>query len=1005
MITPYLLTKRIPLFQVRLMTIGIFLLSATLAIGQMTISGTVLDKEEGFGLPGVNVSIKDKSIGTNTDFDGKYTLKAEEGDLLLFSFVGYETQEFPVVAGVTVMDASLSPAAALLDEVVVVGYGAVVKKDLTGVVTKVGEEDFNKGVIESPEKLLVGKVAGLQISSNGEPGGKSRLRLRGGSGLDAESSPLIVVDGVPLDTRELASGRNPLNFINAADVADVTVLKDASAAAIYGSRGANGVIIITTKSGKKGKPKINYSGYYSSAEFAGQPSILSAQDFRSAIFAKAPQKESALGDANTNWVEEITQRASGQQHNLSVSGGTNKINYFVSLNHQINNGVLRTSRNQNSNATINLGTKLFKDQLIINVKSKTGYTKDRFSPDVMGAAYTFDPTQPVFDETSKFGGYFQWDDPLAVNNPVSTLMLTEENGVTTRSLNSIDLEYKLPFLEGLSWKANLSYDYITGSKNKLQDTLLKDGSIFDRGGALFQEELRNYTTLLETYGVYKTKIQNDKGKIDFTLGYSWQDFDQENRWTDGNGLVPDNSDIGFMPTVDVKPDSFLVHNRLISFFTRLNYTYDERYLLTLSLRRDGSSRFGTSNRWGLFPAVALGWRILEEDFAEGLNNTFSNLKLRISYGVTGNENIEDFLYATFYSYGTADAAYQFGDEFVNTLRGTGVDPNIKWEGTSSLNLGVDFGVLNNRLSGSLELYQKTTNDLLFTVAAAAFTNLSDRILTNISELENRGVELSLEGYVLDRDKLDWNVGFNVAYNQTEITKLDNSNLPEFLGYETGNISGDIGQTIQILKVGEPVGAFRTYRHLLDANGNPLPDKDNNEDGVADLLDMYEDINTDGIINENDLVVNRKAAPDWMFGLTSNVTYGNFDLSFTLRANVGNYVYNNVASSTGYFNRLSDRVTNNIDESAFRTNFKDKQLKSDYYIENASFLKLDNVSLGYSFQDLAFINNLRLYLTAQNIFTLTGYSGLDPELPQFNNGIDNNIYPVSRVFLFGLNASF
>lgn len=1005
MITHYFLSKRIPVLQARLLIIGIFLLCGTLAIGQMTITGTVLDEEEGFGLPGVNVSIKGKSIGTNTDFDGKYTLKAEEGDIIVFSFVGYAIQEFPVVAGVTVMDASLAPAAEMLDEVVVVGYGSVGKKDLTGVVTKVGEEDFNKGVIESPEKLLVGKVAGLQISSNGEPGGQSRLRLRGGSGLDTESSPLIVVDGIPLDTRELASGRNPLNFINAADVEDVTVLKDASAAAIYGSRGANGVIMITTKSGKKGKPKVNYSGYYSSADFAGTPTILSTQNFRNAIIAKAPQKEAALGDANTNWIEEVTQRASGQQHNISISGGAERINYFVSLNHQVNNGVLKTSRNQNSNATINLGTKLLKDQLSINFKSKTGYTRDRFTPDVMGAAYTFDPTQPVLDESSKFGGYFQWDDPLAVNNPVSTLMLTDERGVTTRSLNSIDFEYQLPFLEGLSWRSNLSYDYITGSKTRVQDSLLKDGSIFDRGGALFDEDLRNYTALLETYGVYKTKIQNDKGKIDFTLGYSWQNFDQENRWTEGNSLVPDNSDIGFMPTVDIKADSFLVENRLISFFTRLNYTYDERYLLTLSLRRDGSSRFGTSNRWGLFPAAALGWRILEEDFAEGLNNTFSNLKLRISYGVTGNENIDDFLYATFYSYGNPDAAYQFGDEFVNTLRGTGVDPGIKWEGTSSLNIGIDFGVLNNRLSGALELYQKNTNDLLFTVAAAAFTNLSDRILTNISELENRGVELSLDAYIIDREKFDWNVGFNAAYNQTEIIKLDNSNLPEFLGYETGGIAGDVGQTIQILKVGEPVGAFRTYRHLRDANGLPLPDRDNNEDGVADLLDMYEDINNDGIINENDLVVDKKAAPDWMFGLTSNITYGKFDLSFTMRANLGNYVYNNVASSTGFFNRLSDRVTNNIDESAFRTNFKDKQLKSDYYIENASFVKLDNISLGYSLQDLAFISNLRFYITAQNIFTITEYSGLDPELPQFNNGIDNNIYPVSRLLMFGLNASF
>ncbi len=993
----------------RYLVAGLILFLSTALIGQVTISGTVIDSQEDFGLPGVNISIKDQSVGTITDFDGKYTISTEVGNTLVFSYTGYAVQEFIVEDGQSTLDVSLAPAAELLDEVVVIGYGAVVKKDLTGVVTKVGEEEFNKGVIASPDKLLVGKVAGLQIFSNGEPGGGTKLRLRGGTGLSTDGSqPLIVVDGVPLDDGGIASGRNPLNFINAADVADITVLKDASAAAIYGSRGANGVIIITTKTGKAGKLKVNYSGYYSVSSFLQEPNVFDATKYRDAINAKAPQKITALGDANTNWVDEVTQNAAGFRHNLSMSGGSKKTNYYLSLSHLANDGVLKTSRNQSSNAALNVGTKLFKDNLTINVQSKLGYIKDQFAPNVMGAALTFDPTQPVLDPDSEFGGYFQWPNILAVKNPVATLMQTNENGNTLRTLNAINFELKMPFLEGLSWKTNLSYDYITGNKVRLKDPLLREGANFDNGGSLFEEELLNRTSLLETYGTYRTDLQNGKGKLDFTLGYSWQNFDQENRWTEGITLEADNSDIGYKATAEIKPDSFLVENRLISFFGRANYNYNEKYLLTVSLRRDGSTRFGTANKWGLFPAAALGWRILEEDFATGLNNVFTNLKFRVSWGITGNQNIEDYLYATFYSFGTSDATYQFGDEFVTTLRGVGVDPDIKWEGTTSFNIGVDFGILNNRLSGTLDLYQKNTNDLLATVATAAFTNLNDRIVTNIGEIENRGVELALDGYVIDKDKFDWKLGVNVAYNQNKITKLDNSDPSvdsDFLGYEVGGISGDIGQTIQIQRVGSPVLSFLTYRHLLDAEGNPLPDRDNNDDGLINLDDMYEDVNNDGMVNEQDLVADKKGIPDWIFGLTSNISYGNFDLSFTLRSSIGNYVYNNVASSTGYFDRLSDLVTNNVDQSAFVANFKEKQLKSDYYIENASFLKLDNVSLGYTIPELGFVKNIRLYATAQNVLTITGYSGLDPEAPQFSDGIDNNIYPVSATFLFGLNASF
>lgn len=394
---------------------------------------------------------------------------------------------------------------------------------------------------------------------------------------------------------------------------------------------------------------------------------------------------------------------------------------------------------------------------------------------------------------------------------------------------------------------------------------------------------------------------------------------------------------------------------------------------------------------------------MEEPFAKNWGNHISNLKLRVSWGVTGNEDISDFLFTTFYSYGTDDARYQFGDTFVNTLRGKGVDPNIKWEETTSTNIGVDFGFFNNRLSGAIDVYRKYTDDLLFTIAAGGFTNLSDRILTNIGEMENKGVELELNGVVMDKEDWDWNLNFNVSYNKNEIKRLDNSNDPNFPGYETGGISGDVGQTIQVLKVGNSIESFRTYQHLMQ-NGKPLADnEDHNGDGLIDLLDIYEDINDDGLINENDLVIGEKAAPDFIFGLTSSTRYKNFDLSATFRANVGNYAYNNIASGSGYFERLTDRVTNNVHETAFVNNFNKRQLKSHIYIENASFLKLDNIMLGYNFTPKSIFRNMRVFATVQNVFTLTGYSGLDPELPQFNAGIDNNIYPFSRRFLIGVNV--
>jgi len=969
------------------------------------VTGVVLDADNGDPLIGVNVTnVANSSSGTITDIDGSFTIDAAMGDQLTLSYIGYETQT--VAVDNLNLTIRLGESSEVLDEVVVVGYGSSGKKDLTGVVAKIDDEDFITGAINSPERLLQGKVAGLQIASSSEPGGASVIQIRGTNSLGASTAPLFVIDGIPVDNRGVAGSRNPLNFINASEIESMTILKDASAAAIYGSRAAGGVIIITTKAGKAGKPKVSYNGNVNASVFAGQPNNLSYENFLNAISSKAPQESDFLGDANTDWVDEITQVAQNTEHNISVSGGAKNIDYRIFGGYIKNNGVLLTSENQTISGGANVNLKLLDNQLKLRLQNKTGYTTDQFVPGVMGAALAFDPTRPVLDEDSPFGGYYQWEDPLAVNNPVSSLLLTDDSGEALRTLNSVGVTYELPFIKGLSFNSDISYDHIKGSRTRVEDPLLKDNESFNRGGFIFDENFRNYTAQIETYGSYNRDLSLRDSRISLVAGHSWLETDQENRWTEGRSL--EFADDGMaMATTDIQRDSFLTANRLVSFFGRANVTLFEKYLITASLRTDGSSRFGDANKWGYFPSAAVAWRILQEDWASNLAAKFSDLKFRLSYGGVGNQDLDgDFLYKTFYSLGQLDSRYQFGDEYIQTLRGIGVDPGIRWESTYSLNFGIDFGFKNNRYSGTIDIYQQNTNDLLFRVAAPAFTNLADRILTNIGEMRNRGVELTLNTVPYDKGKWQVSVDFNAAYNHNEILKLDNSeNSENFAGYEDGGISGDIGQTIQILKVGEAKNTFRTYIHKRDENGLPLVDtEDFNGDGLLTLLDIYEDQNNDGIINEDDLVNNRNAAPDFIFGLSPSVRYGNFDLSMTIRSHIGNYVYNNVASGSGFFERLTDQVTNNVDASAFEVNFRERQLKSDYYIENASFVRLDNLTLGYNIPTELF-SQLRVFGVVTNLLTITGYSGLDPELPQFTNGIDNNLFPISRNFLVGVSAGF
>ncbi len=981
--------------------ISLFAFIALLATGsafaqEVAITGRITDGSTGESLPGVNILLKGTSAGTTTDLDGRFSLPAPTNGTLVVSFIGYTTQEI-AIEGRTTIDVGLAASAEQLSEVVVIGYGSVEKKDVTGGIAKVTSVDFNKGLINGADQLIAGKVAGLQVVSNGDPGGGSAIRLRGVS-INGEF-PLVVVDGVPLDGGGggVVGGRNPLSLINPSDIEDMTVLKDASASAIYGARGANGVIIVTTKSGKAGKMRINYNGFYSMSILTRKPDFLSPSEFRSAINAKAPQEIPNLGPENTEWVKEATQLAQSTQHTITLSGGKNKTAYYGSVNYLLNDGVLRFTQNKRLNLSLKLDQKLFNDNLILSLNTKNTFTKDLYGPNVLGTSAGYDPTRPVLDPANVLrGGYYQWLETLAPGNPVASQNLTDNQGNTFRTLTSVSVQYNIPMVKGLSVKANFGYDYTQGQFIGITYPQAKEGA--DNGGSKTTQDETKTNQLYEYFATYKNTFK--KHAIEATLGYAWQNFNRTFKQIAGDSVKQINGK--YEPTYSVDTLSFPVENRLISYFGRANYEYNGRYMITASLRRDGSTRFSPTNRWGLFPAVAVAWRVLEEPFASGLSNIFNELKVRGSYGVTGNEQIPDYLYSTYYYPSYAGANYQFGNQYSPTIRPTGVDPNIKWEETVSTNIGIDMGFFDGRMTASIDFYNKDVNDLIFSVAVPAGSNLSDRVLTNIGQVNNKGVELVLTGVVYNKPDFKWNLGYNISYNKNVIVKLDNlvgSNLTNFAGYENGGISGDVGQTIQRRKVGEPVDAFYVYEHKRNPDGTLVLDVDG--DGFQEDTEMYKDQNNDGIINENDRIIYKKPNPDVIMGLTSNMTYKKWDLAFTFRASFGNYVYNNVSSANGFFTRLTQVVTNNIHSSAFDTNFKGKQSFSDYYVQNASFVKLANVSLGYNFDEFSF-GRVRAFLTAQNLLTFSPYKGIDPEI---FNGIDNNLYPRSITLSIGVDVTF
>src|SRR5512133_51436 len=862
-------------------------LPGIMAAQEYTITGKVTDKSNGETLPGVYVVVKGTNTGSITDADGNFTIKVPDANAtLVFSSLGYNSQEI-LVGSSKVINVDLEINVTQLQEVVVIGYGTVKKADATGSVAVVASEDFNKGDITSPQELITGKTAGVVITSaGGAPGSGSTIRIRGGSSMSASNDPLIVIDGVPIENGGPSGMGNSLNVINPNDIESMTVLKDASATAIYGSRASNGVIIITTKKGSK-KFSVTYNGNASVNMVPKTIDVLSADEFRSLVndlYGSSSVAASRMGSANTDWQKQIYRTSISTDHNLSAGGTIKNVPYTASVSYTNDNGVLKTSNFSRTTLALGVNPTLFDDHLKVNLNLKGMYTDNTFANEgAIGNAIRFDPTQPVNDASSE-NGYFYWKDndgnpiKIAGSNPVALLNLTNDVSNVYRSIGNVQLDYAFHFLPDLH--ANMNYGYDLSSSEGTVDVPASASWTFDpvNGGGIkraYDQSRRN--SLFDFYLNYVKDLDVISSKIDITAGYSWQYF-----WREGSTYETNVAE-----TVVNTDIPYKTHNLLKSYFGRVNYSLKDRYLLTFTLRDDGSSKFATENHWGLFPSVALAWKINEESFLSS-SNLLSVLKLRLGYGGTDQQDIgQDFSYLARYTYSNNYSRYQFGDTFYTTLRPEGYDENIKWEETTTYNAGLDFGFLKNRITGSIDVYSRETNDLLNTIPVPAGSNLTNKILTNVGNLTNKGIELTLNGKIISKPDFTWEVGYNIGYNENEITKLTQTNDPNYLGVRVGGIAGGVGSNIQIHSVGYPEYTFYVYQQVYDNNGKPVEG-------------LYVDRSGDGMINEDDLYYYKKPAADIMMGISSALQYRNWDFSFAGRVSIGNYVYNNISSNQGIY---------------------------------------------------------------------------------------------------------
>lgn len=951
-----------------------------------TVTGKVLDENKQ-PMPGVAILIVGTTSGGTTDFDGNFTLSVPAGNNeLQFSFIGYETVKMPIPANNNIR-LQMKPQTMTLDDVVVIGYGTSRKGDLTGAVANVSSKDFNEGMISSPEQLINGKIAGVQIMSNsGSPTAGSTIRIRGGASLNASNDPLIVLDGVPLEIGGISGNNsNFLSLINPNDIESMTVLKDASSTAIYGSRASNGVIIITTKKGADSKLKISFNTTNSLQVRTQTADMLSRGEFINIVNSNGTDAQKALlGTANTDWNDEIYNVAFGTDNNLSFSGKLKNIPYRVSLGYYNQDGILRTDNAERITGNISVSPGFFNNYLKFNVNIKGSLNKNRFANDgAIWAASTYNPTLPVHSGNDAFGGYTEAIDntgtPVTrgVRNPLGLLRQYKSTSDIKRVIGNADVDYKLHFLPELKFHATVGYDYAEG-KGKIYvpeeaaEYATTGGRDFTYGPQI------NTNRLLTTYLNYNKTF--GEFTVDATAGYDYQ------AWKSSSEKYSELNVAGIEQKSIAASDQRHV---LLSYYGRLNLTYDTRYMLTATIRRDGTSRFNKDNRWGTFPSLALAWRISEESFLENWE-TLSNLKLRGSYGVTGQQDgIGNYNYLPVYTGSQSGAEYQFGNAFYPTYRPEAYASDLKWETTTAWNAGIDFGFFNNRLSGSVDFYTRKTKDLLATVPSPAGTNFDKTILTNVGNVDSHGLEFGLNVTPVDTKNITWDMSFNATWQRMKI-----QNLSLVKGTAITNTS--VGPTIdsyyfQVLSEGYEPYMFYLYHQLYDEKGKPI-------EGA------YADLNDDGEINSDDLYRYKSPSPDWILGFSTSLRYKKWNLGMSFRANIGNYVYNGMAMNTGAWNTMSynDYQLNNLSSSYLKTGFRERQFLSDYYVENASFLKMDNITLTYNFGKIWNCFNLNASAMVQNVFTVTNYSGVDPEVP---NGMDSSFYPRPRIFSLGLGLDF
>ena len=1000
--------KRNATFKVLLMFIvGLFLSVNTFA-QQIVVKGIVKDTT-GEPIIGANVIVKGTTNGTITDFDGNFLLNANKGDIIIISFIGYRSQEAQAAASMNII---LKDDTELLDEVVVIGYGSVKKDDLSGSVVAIKAEEMNKGAVTSPQELIMGKVPGLYVSQgDGAPGAGSTIRIRGGASLNASNDPLIVIDGIPVSNDAAPGTPNALATINPNDIETFTVLKDASATAIYGSRASNGVIIIQTKKGTQDKIKVSYSGTFTAKDPYKRIETLDAQSFREVMQAQYPEGTAQSADIqrilnvypnqSTDWQDAIYQTGLSTDQNIGIAGKAGFMPFRISLGYNTEKGTLKTSKYERYTGAVNLSPKFFDNHLSVDINVKGTINKNRFADSgAVGAAAFFDPTKPIYDEENRYNGYWNWgivqgaQADLATQNPLSLLYDRNNHGTTKRSLGNIQLDYKIHGLEDLHANLNLGYDVAktTGrnfvNSNSVQSSLDKTFTGLGQGNT-WNNLRRNH--LLDFYMNYAKNIESIKSNFDIMAGYSWQHFYYANHdITYSNPTEDLGAKEGY--TYDENERHYIrddhrripYENYLISFFGRLNYNFMDRYLLTATLRRDGSSRFSENNRWGLFPSAALAWTISNEPFMKATENVLSKLKLRLGYGVTGQQEIGDYQYITSYSFSTNPNTTYLG---TTLLKPNGYSPDLKWEQTTTYNVAIDFGFLNNRINGSIEYYQKHTKDLLNTISAAAGTNFINLITANVGKMKNKGVEANVNAIAIQSKDFTWEVGYNITWNDSKITKLTTTFNPDYQGIDAG--------TNQKHQVGEMPGTFYLYQQVYDENGKPIQN-------------AFVDRNNDGQITEADRYLTHKSPMAKIYmGFSSQFSYKKWDLGFNLRANFGNYVYNGVASGNSTSNNYGGKgfitnLYNGFQDTGFTLLNTSEQMASDYFLENASFLKMDNLTLGYSFQNL-FAAKLsgRISASVQNVFTISKYSGLDPEC----GAIDSNIWPRPRTYTIGLNLNF